>query len=105
MAIGWAAYKAARWTATVDADASAAYAVMFGRAGVPDPTTRVSAPVLAIAGEQDGPTMRRDGVIEAWSPLCENLRVTSLADVGHYPMQEMPPLTVSLVERFVAGDP
>jgi hypothetical protein len=29
--------------------------------------------------------------------------VTALADFGHHPMQEMPPLTVALVERFLAA--
>lgn len=29
------------------------------------------------------------------------LAVTALADVGHYPMEEMPPLTVALIERFL----
>jgi len=36
-------------------------------------------------------------------PLCAQLVITPLADSGHYPMQEMPPLTVALVERFLGG--
>jgi len=29
--------------------------------------------------------------------------VAPIADSGHYPMQEAPPLTVAIVERFLAG--
>jgi 3-oxoadipate enol-lactonase len=97
----WAVYKAARWGATADPDAAAGYVTMFMRDGVPDPTARIGVPVLAITGEQDFPPMRRDAVVRTLSPLCERLEVIALADSGHYPMQEMPPLTVALVERFL----
>ena len=46
--------------------------------------------------------MRGDAVTQNLAPLCTYLTVTPLADVGHYPMQEMPPLTVALVERFLS---
>jgi hypothetical protein len=45
--------------------------------------------------------MRREAVLLSLGPLCAQLEVTPLADSGHYPMQEMPPLTVALVERFL----
>jgi hypothetical protein len=47
--------------------------------------------------------MRSGAVTPALGPLCDRLAVSPLADCGHYPMQEMPPLTVALVERFLAG--
>ena len=47
--------------------------------------------------------MQREAVTQALGPLCDQLVVTPLADSGHYPMQEMPPLTVSLVERFLGN--
>ena len=100
---GWAAYKAARWRAGADPEAAATYAAMFMRDGVPDPTARIEVPVLAITGEQDAPWMRRDAVVRSLSPLCDHLEVAALTDSGHYPMQEMPPLTVALVERFLAS--
>lgn len=101
---GWAAFKAARWRATADPDAAAGYAAMFMRDGVPHPTARVVVPVLAITGEQDAIPMRRDAVVGNFSPVCEKLEVIALADSGHYPMQEMPPLTVAIVERFLAAE-
>lgn len=100
---GWAAYKAARWRACADAAAAAAYVAMFARDGLPDPTAGIHVPVLAITGEQDAPPMRREAVTHALGPLCDQLVVTPLADSGHYPMQEMPPLTVALVERFLGS--
>jgi 3-oxoadipate enol-lactonase len=103
MSPGWATYKASRWRASADPAAAAAYVAMFARDGLPDPTARIKVPVLAITGEQDVPPLRREPVAQALGPLCEKLTITALADSGHYPMQEMPPLTVALVERFLAG--
>lgn len=101
----WIAFKAERWRATADPAAAATYAAMFARDGLPDPTAKIAVPVLAITGEQDAPPMRREAVTRALSMLCEQLAVTPLADSGHYPMQEMPPLFVALVERFLAPRP
>jgi hypothetical protein len=61
----------------------------------------VTVPVLAITGEQDAPPMRSEAVTGALGLLCDELVVTPLADSGRYPMQEMPPLTVALIERFL----
>ena len=101
---GWATYKAARWRASSDAEAASAYVAMFARDGLPDPTARVTVPVLAIAGEHDAEPMRSAAVSRALSPLCDSLTVVSFADSGHYPMQEMPPLLVAHVERFLSAE-
>jgi 3-oxoadipate enol-lactonase len=94
---GWTTHKASRWRASADPDAAAAYVAMFARGGLPDPTARISVPVLAITGERDAPPMRREAVARSLGTLCDQLVISSL------PMQEMPPLTVALVERFLAG--
>lgn len=99
----WTKYKAARWRACADPVAAAGYVSMFARDGLPDPTAPIAIPVLALTGEQDAPPMRQEAVKRNLGPLCATLVVTPLADSGHYPMQEMPPLTVSLIERFLAG--
>jgi 3-oxoadipate enol-lactonase len=103
LSAGWATYKVSRWRAAADPDAAAAYVAMFARDGLPDRSARIAIPVLAITGEQDAPPMRSDAVLRALGPLCDQLVVRPLAESGHYPMQEMPPLTVALVERFLAG--
>jgi pimeloyl-ACP methyl ester carboxylesterase len=100
---GWAAYKAARWRATADPTAAAAYVAMFARDGLPDPTRRIEPSLLAITGEEDVEPMRSAAVTRALSPLCDRLTVVALAESGHYPMQEMPPLLVAHVERFLGA--
>jgi pimeloyl-ACP methyl ester carboxylesterase len=102
--MGWTALKAERWRATADPDAAARYAAMFMQGGVPEPTARVTGPVLAVTGAHDAPWMRRDAVERDLSPICDQLQIDTIADSGHYPMQETPPLTVSLTERFLLAD-
>lgn len=99
----WGEYKAERWLATSDPEAVAGYIPMFARDGLPPPDARIEAPVLAITGEQDAEQMRRDATERNLSPLCADLELVELSEVGHYPMQEMPPLTVALVERFLSA--
>lgn len=98
---GWTLYKAARWRESSDPVAASAYVEMFARDGLPDPTARIAVPVLAITGEHDAEPMRESAVTRALSPLCDRLTVVPLVDSGHYPMQEMPPLLVAHVERFL----
>jgi len=97
----WIQFKAQRWRAVADPEASAAYAKMFARDGLPNPDARVACPVLAITGEKDAPPMRRQAITDGLAPICERLIVSALADCGHYPMQEAPPLLVTTVERFL----
>jgi pimeloyl-ACP methyl ester carboxylesterase len=101
---GWATFKASRWHEAADPVAAAAYVALFARDGVPEPTVKVSIPVLAITGERDVPPMQRDAVVRNLTPICDRLNVVSLAESGHYPMQEMPPMTAALVERFLGAD-
>lgn len=100
---GWLRHKTARWRATSEPAAVAGYVAMFARDGLPDPTARIAAPVLAITGEADAPPMRAEPTTRALAALCDALTVTPLADVGHYPMEELPPRTVALVEEFLGG--
>ncbi|MGC4070228.1 MAG: hypothetical protein QM784_37320 [Polyangiaceae bacterium] len=50
--------------------------------------------------QQDAPPMRSEAVQSLLAPLSDRFTVVPRADSGHYPMQEQPPLTVALVERF-----
>ena len=102
---GWAAFKIARAVAASDPAASSAYNAMYARDGLPDAVRRIEPPVLAITGEQDFEPMRSASVTRSLSPICAQLSVVPLIDSGHYPMQEMPPLTVATVERFLADPP
>ena len=77
---------------------------MFARNGLPKPDVKASIPVLAITGDHDAPPMRRDAVVRNLTPICDQLEVVSLTESGHYPMQEMPPMSAALVERFLGAD-
>ena len=102
---GWGEYKAKRWLETSDPEAAATYIAMYARDGLPAPDAPIKVPVLAITGEEDSPAMREEAVRAGLSPLCTALEVAPLLQCGHYPMQEMPPRTVWLVERFLLGGP
>lgn len=104
MSVGWTSFKAERWRAVADPEAVAAYAAMFAQHGLPDLSKRIAIPVLAVTGEQDAEIMRREAVTKSLGALCDSLLVTPLADCGHYPMQEAPPLLVAIVERFVSAE-
>lgn len=99
---GWIRFKVERWRASADNRAVEAYAAMFARDGLPNPTATVRAPVLAIAGERDSEPMRSEAARAHLSPICAELSVQALSEVGHYPMQEAPPLLVAWLERFLA---
>ena len=102
LAPGWGKYKCERWLSVSDAEAAATYIAMYARDGLPTPDVSVEVPVLAITGEEDAPAMRKAAVLENLAHLCPTLEVAALTQCGHYPMQEMPPLTVSLIEHFCA---
>jgi len=99
----WLRFKLERWRATSDPHAVAGYLPMFGVSGVPDLTTRLACPVLAITGDEDALPMRREAAAQNLAPLCSQLTLVSIPGCGHYPMQETPPHFVALVEKFLAG--
>ncbi len=100
----WTAYKTLRWRETADPRAVAVYARMYARDGLPEPTKKITVPLLAITGEQDAPHMREKSVKEFLSPIGEKLDVVSIADSGHYPMQETPALLCAVIQRFLRAN-
>jgi pimeloyl-ACP methyl ester carboxylesterase len=97
----WMRFKLRQWRASATDEAAAAYALMFARDGLPEPTVRVAVPLLAITGEEDAEPMRQAGVAAYLAPLSERLEVVPIATSGHYPMQETPPLLATIVQRFL----
>jgi pimeloyl-ACP methyl ester carboxylesterase len=104
LSIGWVKFKAARWRSTSTPDAVADYTRMFGGDGLPDPKAIIDIPVLAITGEEDLEVMRSAAVSKLLGPIAKNLTIVPFVQCSHYPMQELPPLTVATVERFLQGD-
>ncbi len=74
---------------------------MFAREGLPDQTTPVTKPVLALTGEQDAEIMRSEGVRLSLATICPELTLYPIPCCGHYPMQEVPVLTYTVIERFL----
>ena len=100
----WKRVKAERWRECADAEAVAEYVFMFARDGLPDPAAKIEMPLLAITGEQDSESMRKDAVAAALQPISTDVFVVPLVSCGHYPMQEAPPLVATLIERFLSGN-
>ena len=98
---GWVRFKATQWRASAEPEAVAAYAAMFARDGLPDPSAKIQLPVLAITGDQDEEIMRRDSVSRLLGPLAAQLSVHEIPGCGHYPMQETPVQLVAALERFL----
>lgn len=99
----WKTFKAEIWRASSDPDAVAQYVFMFARDGLPESEVRIKAPLLAITGEQDAESMRKNAVTIALQSISPDALVVPLLNSGHYPMQESPPLVATLLERFLSG--
>jgi len=93
----WIRLKLERWRMSSDSEAVAGYTSMWAREGLPDPEAKVASPLLAITGEDDREDMRADATSAALRPLASDLTVVPLADCGHAPMPEMPPLFATVV--------
>ncbi|MBN2528510.1 MAG: alpha/beta hydrolase [Deltaproteobacteria bacterium] len=100
---GWVRFKVNRWRATSSSDAVLRYIPLFATDGVPNPSATTPVPVLAVTGEQDDEVMRSEAVTKIFTPICPNLTVVPIAECGHYPMQETPPLLATIVTRFLAS--
>jgi 3-oxoadipate enol-lactonase len=97
----WMQFKVRRWRETADSKAVAAYVHMY--AGSHPVPARITVPLLAITGELDSEPLRSEPTRAAWAPLCDQFEVVGLAQSAHYPMQEMPPLFTSVLQRFLGA--
>ena len=98
----WIAFKVERWRATSTTAAVAGYVTMFG--GVQPAPALVTVPLLIVAGECDAEPMRSAPLRAAYGPYAAQLEVAALAECGHYPMQEAPPLLTTVVQRFLVRE-
>lgn len=104
LSAGWAALKSRRFVETSAPEAAAGYVALFARDGLATPDAPLRVPALAITGDEDALPMRKDATKASYAAIGgELLEVVGLAESGHYPMQEMPPRTVALVERFLGA--
>ena len=97
----WMNFKVRRWRETSDSAAVSAYIDMY--AGSHPAPARITVPLLVLTGELDSEPLRSDAARASYAPICDTLEIVALAQSAHYPMQEMPPLFTSELQRFLAG--
>jgi 3-oxoadipate enol-lactonase len=98
----WTNYKLRRWRETAEPHAAAKYVEMWGRENISAGASGIKTPILIVAAERDAPPFQADALKTSTLPYYPNGRLVSLSECGHYPMQEMPPLLASLIERFLS---
>lgn len=101
----WVAWKARIARRASRREAMAGYLAMFTGTDFADRVRGLEVPVLAVAGWNDIAVYRPDSVRAAFAPLYPHATFETIADAGHYPMLETPPLLASLVEGFLKRQP
>lgn len=101
----WVAWKAGLARRASERHAMAGYLAMFTGTDFADRVRGLDVPVLAVAGWNDIAVYRPDSVRAAFAPLYPHATFETIADAGHYPMLETPPLLASLIEGFLKRQP
>jgi pimeloyl-ACP methyl ester carboxylesterase len=81
--------------------AMAGYLKSHANDGFHEDVTGASTPMLAIVGEHD-PAITADAVRSTWAEFYEDVRIETLGNSAHYPMDEAPVALVTMIERFLA---
>jgi pimeloyl-ACP methyl ester carboxylesterase len=97
----WLEWKLARWRDSATTEAVAGYARMFGTTDLTPVIGKSDLPVLALAGEHDQPPFLEPALRAGFGACYGKLEVQTIANAGHYPMQETPVDLASRVERFL----
>ena len=97
----WIRYKLRRWRETADPAAVAKYVELWGATDISQVARGIETPLLIIAGGQDAPPFQPEALGESMMPYYPNAEMITLAESGHYPMQEQPPLLATVMERFL----
>jgi 3-oxoadipate enol-lactonase len=98
----WTRYKLQRWRETALPEAAAKYVELWGCTDISPAARGVATPMLIIAAEQDAPPFRRAALEASLLSYYPNATLAALNESGHYPMQEQPPMLVTMIERFLA---
>jgi pimeloyl-ACP methyl ester carboxylesterase len=96
----WIRYKLRRWRETADPEALAKYVDLWGCTDISSGARGISVPMLIVGAAQDAPPFQASALEASTLPFYLNARLISL-DSGHYPMQELPPLLTTALERFL----
>jgi pimeloyl-ACP methyl ester carboxylesterase len=97
----WIRYKLRRWRETASPAAAAGYVALWGCTDISQSARGLKTPMLIIAAGQDAPPFQAAALQKSMLPFYPNAKLISLGESGHYPMQEQPPLLVTVVEQFL----
>jgi 3-oxoadipate enol-lactonase len=97
----WARYKLRRWRETANPAAVAKYVELWGCANISQAARGIETPMLIVGAAQDAPPFQAPALERSMLPFYPHAKVIALADSGHYPMQEQPPLLITALERFL----
>jgi pimeloyl-ACP methyl ester carboxylesterase len=97
----WIGYKLRRWRETAAPEAVAKYVELWGCGDVSPGAREMKTPMLIVAGDQDAPPFQPGALQSSMLPYYPNAKMIALAESGHYPMQEQPPLLATVIERFL----
>ena len=89
------------WQLAALPQTAAGYVDMFASQGMAGRRWLITAPRWRLQGKQDALFMRSRAILESYKSLCTALSVCSIESAAHYPMQDVPPLTYTLIDRFL----
>jgi len=98
----WIRYKLRRWRDTAAPEAAAKYVELWACNDISYAARGIATPMLIVAAAQDAPPFQESELRESMLTYYPNARIVSMAESGHYPMQEQPPLLATVIERFLA---
>ena len=98
----WQLRRAGRLHGRVKPEAMEGYLNMWLKENFLTQLQGIETPILVLYGEEDHPQFRREAQEAAFAPYS-NVLLKGIPAVGHYPMQELPLYTLSLMEEFLSS--
>lgn len=97
------AYKIQKWRSTATPDARVGYLHMYVRTHLVDQVQGASHPLLVITGENDVEGHRQKDMQQTLGKWFPQATFIDLKASGHYPMQEVPPRFIEVVENYLTS--
>lgn len=97
----WTQFKVERAMARSTEAARLGYLDMFAYEDFGDEVDGIRTPVLVVLGANDIEAFQPSSIERSFGQWYPNLSVAQLSDAGHYPMQEVPVLYATVIQRFL----